>query len=604
MKKLIENSDLGIPYTTVVNRAIVRMVQSLLGINKINDLYAKAAIHGEGVDFARAILDELGVKTQIDARQLENIPRTGPFIIVSNHPYGALDGLLLISLIATIRPDVKFLGNFLLTKIAQLNDFFLPVDPFDATSKRNISGVRRAVEHLESGAPLVIFPAGEVSTYQRGFRKMQDKQWSQSMVKFVMHAKVPIIPLYIDGRNSMIFHLLGKIHPVLRTVRLPVELTNKRDRDVLIAIGSPLSPKRQSDIGEIKPLSDFLRANVYVLSSYALSLPIADRTKGAKRSDSAESKTPQDIIKAVDPVAISAELAALPATSKLFEVGNMQVYFASDSEIPVTLREISRLREVTFRDIGEGTMLELDGDLYDKSYNHLFIWNSENRDIVGAYRIGFGDKLLEKRGFEGFYTYTLFEFSHQMNDTLKASVELGRSFISRPYQRHPQGLLLLWRGILSILLRNPGYRYLLGPMSMSGAYSPAAKWIMIDYIRNNYWDAARAKRIVARRGIATLGRAPIDLSLLRGIKSEILIDKLLRDVDHSGMGLPVLVRKYLQLSGKVLSFNVDPLFNDSLDALLLLDLRDVPGSAINMVAREFSNEDVRAYFRSLGNGNV
>lgn len=613
MKKLVDNSDLGIPYTTVLNKAVVKLAQSMLGINKINHLYAEASAL-EGVEFAQAILDQLGVVVESDAARLDFIPKTGPFVLVANHPHGALDGLLLMVLVARIRPDVKFLGNFLLTKIDTLNEFFLPVDPFDAKNGRNISGVRRAVEHLKGGSPLVVFPAGEVSTYQKRFSKVEDKHWSKSIVKLILQSCVPVVPTYIDGRNSLIFHLLGKIHPMLRTVRLPLELTNKKGQSVSVALGSPVSARMLKDIGSVDMVSDFLRANVYCLRSVltdtgagvedteALRRAALSRLRLRKKRKKVVAKSAaSEVVQAVDPILLGRELDSIAAERMLVRVGDMCLFCAPTSDIPLTMREIARLREVTFRAAGEGTQLELDSDEYDDLYEHLFIWDAEKQAIAGAYRIGFGDVLLNNRGFEGFYTYTLFEFSRHLNDVLRQSIELGRSFVVPEYQRRSQTLLLLWRGILHVLLRNPSYRYLMGPVSMSGGYAMAAKWLLIDYIKTNHWNADLAKYVVARNGVGALGRRTLDAELIRGIVSAEEIDKLIRDVEPSGQGMPVLMKKYLQLGGRVMGFNIDPLFNDTLDAMLVLDLCDVPKDKVDMVAREFAGEDVYERFRAVGN---
>lgn len=616
MKKLVDNSDLGIPYTTVLNKAIVKIAQSLLGINKINSLYAEAS-DKEGVEFAQSILYQLGVVAETDAGRLDFIPKKGPFVLVSNHPHGALDGLLLMVLVAKIRPDVKFLGNFLLTKIDTLNDFFLPVDPFDAKNGRNISGVRRAVEHLKGGAPLVIFPAGEVSTYQKGFGKIEDKPWSKSVIKLILQSGAPVVPAYIEGHNSLIFHLLGKIHPMLRTVRLPLELTNKKGRSVSVAFGSAVPAKRLRDIADVKTVLDFLRANVYCLRSVLVGEATAEegeeelrraallRLRLRKKRKRNVAKTPaSELVEPVDPVLLGRELDTIADTRMLIRVGDMCLFCAPTSDIPLTMREIARLREVTFRAVGEGTLLEMDSDLYDDLYEHLFIWDAERQAIAGAYRIGFGDVLLDNRGFEGFYTYTLFEFSRHLNDVLRQSIELGRSFVVPEYQRRSQTLLLLWRGILQVLLRNPSYRYLMGPVSMSGGYAMAAKWLLIDYIKANHWNAELAKYVVPRQGIGALGRPAVDPELIKGIVSAEEIDKLIRDVEPSGQGMPVMMKKYLQLGGRVMGFNIDPLFNDTLDAMLVLDLCDVPKEKIDMVAREFAGEDVYERFRAIGNTKV
>lgn len=617
MKKLIDNADLGIPYTTLLNKAVVKIAQALLGINKINRLYGNA--HPlTGVDFAQNILDQLQITPQADTAKLEQLlPKTGPFVMVANHPHGALDGLLLMVLVAKIRPDVKFLGNFLLSKIDTLNDFFLPVDPFDARNGRNVSGVRRAVEHLNDGKPLVIFPAGEVSTFQKRFSKIEDKAWSPSIAKMITGAAVPVFPVYIEGHNSLIFHLLGKVHPMLRTLRLPLELTNKKGETVHLAFGAPVTPKLLKEAGSAEIVADFLRTNVYCLRSVVTDIDeITEREKELReearvrsgrnknRKKTTQKPLPREVVQPVDPMLLARELESIAPKRMLTRVGAMCLFCSPTSDIPLTMTEIARLRELTFRAVGEGTLQETDSDAYDDLYQHLFIWDSEKMAIAGAYRIGFGDVLLDNRGFEGFYTYTLFEFSRHLSDVLRQSIELGRSFVVQDYQRRSQTLLLLWRGILHVLLRNPSYRYLMGPVSMSGGYAMAAKWLLIDYIKANHWNADLAKYVVPRNGVGALGRPAVDAEMVRRIASTDEIDKLIRDVEPSGQGMPVLMKKYLQLGGRVMGFNIDPLFNDTLDAMLILDLCDVPKDKIDLVAREYVGENVYERFRAVGNTMV
>lgn len=620
MKKLVEDSDLGIPYTTALNKAVVKMAQSLLGINKINDLYGKVS-DKQGVEFAQAILDQLGVALQSNGERLQQIPAKGPFVVVANHPHGALDGLLLIVLIARIRPDVKFLGNFLLSRIEPLNQFFLAVDPFNSKSKRNIPGIRKAMNHLKGGAPLVVFPAGEVSTFQRGFKKVEDKEWSPSVMKLIRQMNVPVLPVYIEGRNSLKFHFFGKIHPVFRTIRLPLELINKEGQTVAVVVGSPVSSRRIQEMSNVKAMSDFLRANVYCLKMTLTEDAEAGRLKKGE-SDTGELKSARkskreakrqaqhireipNVAQPVDKELLAKELQAIEPTRMLTQIGGMCLFCASVDEIPLTIKEIARLRELTFRTVGEGTLQESDSDKYDAYYKHLFIWDRENQAVAGAYRVGFGDTLFEARGFDGFYTYTLFEFSRHMTDILRQTIELGRSFIVPQYQRKTQALLLLWRGILQLLLENPSYRYLMGPVSMSGGYTIAAKWLLIDYIRGHYWNRELAGYVIPRNGIATLGRSAVDPGLIKGISSMEDIDKLIRDVEPSGLGMPVLMKKYLELGGKVIGFNVDPLFNDALDALLVLDIHDIPKEKIELVAREYSEDPEPVYrrFKALENAD-
>lgn len=608
MKKLIDNSDLGIPYTTVLNKAIVKLAQSMLGINKINRLYSEAS-DKEGVDFAQAILDQLEITVETDAGRLGFIPKKGPFVLVANHPYGALDGLLLLVLVARIRPDVKFLGNFLLTQIDALNEFFLPIDSFDAKNRRNLSGARQTVEHLKNGKPLVVFPAGEVATYRKRFSKIEDKPWSHSIAKLILRSGVPALPVYIDGRNSLIFHLLGKIHPMLRTVRLPLELTNKRGRSVAVAFGSAVSAKLLKRIESEAAVSDFLRTNVYCLRSVLTDTAMAEEEKeGGRRSEphkkrkrTAERVPADDGIEPADPISLARELDAVAADRMLMRVGDRYLFCAPAFDIPLTMREIARLRKAASRAGGEEMLRGLDDDECDDLYEHLFVWDARKRAVTGAYRIGFGDVVLDNRGFEGFYSYSFFEFSRRLNDVLRQSIELGRSFVVPDDRQRSQTLLLLWRGILLVLLRNPAYRYLMGPVSMPGGYAVAAKGLLIDYIKTNHWNAELARFAVPRNGVGALGRPAADGAMIRSIVSEEEIDKLIRDVEPSGRGMPLLMKKYLQLGGRVMGFNIDPSTHDSLDAMLVLDLCDVPKIKIDLVAKEFADEQVYERFRIAGN---
>lgn len=610
MKKLVDNSDLGIPYTTVLNKTIVRIARSMLGINKINDLYGAAA-EKTGVEFAQEVLDQLGVAVEADAQRLEMIPKKGPFILVANHPHGALDGLLLLVLVARIRPDVKFLGNFLLSRIDALSDFFLSVDPFDTRKGRGLSGVRRVVEHLRSGRPLIVFPAGEVSTYQKGFQKIEDRPWSRSLVKLMVQSGVPVVPAYIDGRNSLMYHLLGKIHPMLQTVRLPLELTNKRGRAAAVVFGSAVPARQLREMGDWQAAGDFLRANVYCLRAVlvdeaALRETLEEerrrevmarlKTRKKKRGRRRVRKPVVESAEGFDPEELAAELDGVADRCMWMRVGDMCLFCASADDIPLTVREIARLRELAWRTAGDEALRPSEAHAYDELYRHLFVWDAERRAITGAYRIGFGDVLLDRRGFEAFHTYTMFELSHRLNEMLRQSIELGRSFVVQEYRGRSQVMLLLWRGILQILLRNPSYRYLMGPVSMSGGYSMAAKWLLIDYIRANHWNAELAKYVTPRNGVRALGRPVVEAELIRGVGSDEEIDKLIRDVEPTGQGMPVLIKKYLQLGGRVMGFNVDPLSGDALEAMLILDLYDVPQDKVDMVAREFPGEKVYERF--------
>lgn len=583
MKKLIGDNDLGIPYTNKVNRMIVHVTKSILGLNKLNALYEKVS-HLSGVDCAAKVLSELRVTVDVSSDSLDNIPETGPFILISNHPHGALDGLIMIDRIARLRPDVKFLGNFLLSQIEPLHDFFLEVNPFNQAASRNITGIRKAWEHIAAGNGLIIFPAGEVSTYQSGFSKLEDKEWELSMMKFIRKAQIPVIPAFIGGQNSFQFHLYGKIHPMFRTARLPLELINKHDRNVKIEIGAPISVHLQDSIDGESVYNDYMRASVYYLSArFINNKPVKSKPK--------KSVFQTVVLPVVDEISdervgvISREIEQLKSEYRILDITNFVLYCAPASDIPEVLIEIGRLREITFREVGEGTNRAIDVDNFDEYYQHLFIWDSVSRVIVGAYRIGFGDEILKNRGFEGFYVHSLFEFSSKFSEILRSTIELGRSFIRKEYQRQAKPLMLLWRGILSILLKHPSYQYLIGPVSISENYSLASRLLTINYIKEHYWNAQLAKQLIPRSGLKKLSNVHIDTHLLKNIHDISLVEKIISDLDSSHDKLPVLLKRYLQLNGTVIGLNIDASFNNSLDALLLLDITKVPSESIKLLTR-------------------
>ncbi|MBQ4279438.1 MAG: lysophospholipid acyltransferase family protein [Rikenellaceae bacterium] len=586
---LIEREDLRFGRKGVAARAVSGLLMGLLGIGKVNRLYARTLSSGEPA--ARTILSDLQITADVAGN--DNIPATGGAIVVANHPTGALDGILLIDVLTQVRPDVKFMGNFLLDKIESMKQYFIAVDPFDgADMRRNVHGIRESLAHVAAGGLLVIFPAGEVATWRRGFGRVGDKRWSPSVVRTIRRAGVPVVPLYINARNSALFHLAGKIHPMLRTALLPHELFNKRGRRIAVTVGSPLTVRKAEELGDLKTYGDFLRANV----EYMQDEKRPKRRKLLKRR--IREVLAEEVIGPVDTALLQAEIDAIRADHKLFDYGAFEVFFTPPQRIPQMMTEIGRQREITFRAIGEGTMRRIDLDKYDTYYNQLFIWDREASRLVGAYRVGLGDAIMREYGLAGFYTNSLFRMSPGMAPVMEQTIELGRSFIVQDYQRKPATLLLLWRGILYVLLKHGQFRNLLGPVTISGEFRPASKRVLVRYIRRYHYNAGLARHIRPLTGLAGI-RSRIDLRLIDGVDDIELIGKLVGDIERGRLGVPILIKKYLQLNSHVLAFNVDHEFCDALDALMLLDLKKVPDDTIQMVSKEITGIDVMARFRSV-----
>jgi len=563
-----------------------KLIMYVLKLNKLNKLYSQS-FDEKGIDFIDSILDNIGVTFEFDQEELNRIPKTGPFISISNHPFGGIDGLILIKLLCLTRPDFKVMANFLLKKIIPLEDYFLGVNPFEKRKSAwsSIGGLKEAFSYLEKGQPIGIFPAGEVSAYNRNSKSVCDKKWEASILKFIKKAQVPVIPIYFKGSNSFMFQVLGMIHPILRTIKLPSEVFNKKNTIVKIRIGRPISVKEQESFDNISRYGRFLRAKTYYLGT---SIDVHSFFK-LKKTDKIKM---QEISPEVHESIIKQEINSLKKYF-LFKSKDYSVFCAPAAKIPNILNEIGRLREITFREIGEGTNNSIDIDEYDLYYNQLFIWDGDKSKIVGAYRVGKGKDILKEYGVKGFYLHSLFKMKKTFNPILEESLELGRSFIVKEYQRKPLPLFLLWKGIVFYLSKNPDYRYLIGPVSISNEYSDFSKGLIIRFIKKNYFDKKMYKHIKARKKFIP-NNLNIDTEILLETAKEDInkIDKYICDCEITKDRLPVLLKKYISLNAKIIGFNVDPLFNNCLDGFLMLDLFDVPLNVLESLSKEFNDSNI------------
>jgi putative hemolysin len=589
--KLIETEDIlrAGKLSKLGGESIARFLMLLLKYNKVNKIYTKA-YNKDGMKFIDALINELEIKYEISDDEMLRIPEKKSFITVSNHPYGGIDGLLLLDAISKRRPDFKVMANFLLRRIEPISDYILPLNPFERQKdpESNILGIKEAMGHLKTGSPLGIFPAGEVSTYNDEWTDVIDRQWQNSAIKFIKNAGVPVVPVYFKGNNSRIFHLLGMIHPVLSTIRLPSELLNKKNKIIRIRIGNPLSVNDQEEFTDTYRYGRFLRAKTYSLGTtlevrkffhYSL--------KRAVREEA--------LIDPASPEKLIWDIGKLD-NFLLFKSGNFAVYCAPAMIMPNITNEIGRLREKTFRDVGEGTNRKIDIDEFDLYYNQLFVWDEDKKQIVGAYRAGRGKDIIDKYGLQGLYINSLFKVDKKFIPVLRQSIELGRSFISKEYQKKPLPLFLLWKGILYFLIKNPDYRYLIGPVSISNRFSDFSKGVIIKFIKENYFHHQFAQHIKPRNNFRVKLR-DVDTEIILGDSKDMgKLDKLIKDIEPRNYTVPVLLKKYLKQSGRIIGFNIDPKFNNALDGLLIMDLYDVPLETITALSKEIKDESLLERF--------
>ncbi|MFA8299133.1 MAG: lysophospholipid acyltransferase family protein [Hyphomicrobiales bacterium] len=567
---------------------LARLLFRILHLKELNSKYDPIS-HLKKGEFIDSVIDQLGFSFEIDDKDLERIPKEGSFCTVHNHPYGGIDGILLMKILPQIREDYKILVNFLLTNFDPIEEYFLPVNPFESHKdvRSSLLGLKAAYRHLSEGHPLGIYPAGEVSSYKWSKGEVTDRVWQHSVLKFMKKAKVPIVPIYFEGHNSKLFQSLGMIHPMLRTLRLPAELFNKKDHKVKIRIGNPISVKDQDLFADINDYARFLRTKTYQLKY----------DNNHKKPVTVNSDSP--IRKPVAQEDIDKEIKTLRESNKLlFELSDISVFCAAPDDIPNILQEIGRLREITFREVGEGTSKEVDLDKYDEYFEQIFIWDNENNKIVGGYRVGKGKDIMQKKGIKGFYINTLFKISPLLKPVLQESIELGRSFIIKEYQKKTFSLFFLWKGIIFYLLKNKEYRYLLGPASMSNEFSNISKVLTVEFLKENHYNSEFGEYIEARKPFKYKKPKSIYMdSFFKATSKDIgRMDRFIQDTDPTFRS-PILFKKYLSLNAEILGFNVDPKFGDCLDALIMLDLFDVPMDVIESLSKEINDDSILERFK-------
>lgn len=599
---LISRQDLikasGLSKIGFLSNPVAGAVMKLTKIDEVNELYDKLK-DKNGKDFFDNFVRERNLKYIIFEEDLAKIPKNGPFILVSNHPLGAIDGILMTKIVSEIRPDFKVMGNFLLSKIKPMQPYVISVNPFENRKDLHASGggMRETLRHLEQGGCVGIFPAGEVSNKNNVFGEILDKDWEKPALKLIKMAKVPVIPMYFHAKNSRLFYQLSKLHPNLQTMMLPSEMMNDRDKPIRMRIGRSISVKTIEEQDNIDELGEFLRRKVYLMKSYyerrkklpqILNLPNLNIKFPLLLKDE---NIIQNIIEETPAADLIVEIEKLRKNEKLFfRNGNYEVFFADYQEIPSIMREIGRQRELTFRAVGEGSNLPYDLDEYDQHYHHMFLWDDDAKKIAGAYRMGLGKEIFKKYGLSGFYTNSLFEFEQELHPFFKKVIEMGRAYILPEYQMKPLPLFLLWRGIVHVCLRNPDHKFLMGGVSISNKFSDFSKSLIIEFMRSHYYDSAVAQYVHPKNEFKVKLRERDKAILMEDLEADLnKLDKVIDDLEPE-LRLPVLIKKYIKQNAKVISFNVDPNFNDAIDGLMYIRISDLPESTIKPVLEEMSDQ--------------
>ena len=558
------------------------LIEKITGLNQLASDYNQLPESITPLEFIKNTLSLYNISVDHPHHELENIPESGPTVIIANHPFGAIEGLVLSQLILSRRQDLKVIANYQLSRIPEIKDLFFNIDPFKQkhSTQRNKRPMLEALRWLKNGGAILVFPAGEVSHWDFNRKEVSDPPWSAHVARMIQKTRAKVVPAYIHGCNSLPFQILGKLHPRIRTLLLVREFLKRKNRSIKVNLAAPILENQLLEHKSADSLIDYLRKQTYSL-----------KTLKSRTHPIALAKPQQELMN---------ELALLSPQEKLCTNEFYDVYCVKANKIPNILYEIGRLREISFRATGEGTGRSLDLDIYDNYYYHLFIWNKQKNEVVGAYRLGLTDEVLSRYGTKGLYTHSLFKYKIGLLNQIGASIELGRSFVRLEYQKEYTPLMLLWKGIGTFVANNPKYRILFGPVSISNDYSSMSRQMMVGFLKQNNFDPTLAKLVKPR---TPFRQRKIDghLEQFDYTSSLDALSKAITQVELDNKGVPILIKQYLKLGGRILGFNVDKGFSNALDALIMVDLVYTEDKVLQRYMGRDGLENFRNYYNNEDN---
>jgi putative hemolysin len=537
----------------------IKLIKALTHEQEINE-FINSHQHLKGFAFLNEVLNYFNFSYNINSEALNRIPAQGRVIMVANHPIGSLDGLALLKMVRSVRADVKIVASDLLNNIQPLQSLFLGVDNLKekASHKTQFKNILKALDNEEA---VIIFPAGEVSRIRPN--GVRDGKWKAGFLKLAEKSKAPIQPIYIDARNSSLFYALSTLYKPLGTMMLVQEMFNKKHQEIQFFVGKQIPHKQLAEFDmPPKQLANRFRKHLYKLDK---------ETKNLKKGKKSLFKTEETIAHPVDRKQLKKTLKKSQLLGQTQDGKKIFLYdFEEDSPV---MHEIGRLRELTFRTVEEGTGTPIDLDAYDTEYRHLVLWDEEDLEIVGAYRLGECGKLVEKNGISSLYTSTLFKLKPEIEPYLPNAIELGRSFVQPKYWGK-RSLDYLWYGIGAYVAQHPNIKYLFGPVSLSDAYPQNAKELIIGFFDQQLGsnqDIAQALRPVK---ISSNNRKIAEEVFSGDYKES--YKKLNALLDLEGVKVPTLFKQYAEVADdkgcRFIDFSIDPDFNACIDALILVEL--------------------------------
>jgi len=553
-------------------RIVSPLLDKILGVSKLRTLYLSCDFIGlNKQDFSKKLLAELGVKTSGGEDIIDQLPKSGRCIVVCNHPYGMIEGVIIAHLLTAFRSDTKIMANVGLQIFKEIKSYFIFANPLKPKSALNTSAIKQCFKHIKNDGLLVVFPAGRVSFYQSDKQRITDGDWNRLAIQLSLKTKTPILPVFISGGNSDLFHRMGRIYYRFRLMMLVREMFKLHQHEIELKANKLIEVKQLETFNNVESMNKFIRVQCY-LNDKKYYTPWLDVTSEPSQSV----RVFENIIAPASKSMMKEELDNLSENQHLLDFKSFSVYYGYKNQIPLCVQEITRLREITFRKLDEGSGQPCDTDKYDKTYMHLFVFDHRKDEIIGAYRIGQTD-ILQKDGDKSqLYLSQMFNFEAEFINQRQPCLEMGRSFIIEKHQNSFYGLLLLWKGIGAFVCQNPHYRTLYGTVSLSKLYDPRSVALM------------NAIMVTDNEGVNA--RVPFKGQLHPEVQefiepNEITLNQLsalVMGVESDGKDVPVLLRQYSKLGAKFHCTGIDTNFNDTPGLLLSVDLPKAPDKLLKL----------------------
>lgn len=594
----------------MIKNLCLRFFKRVLGITRLLDFYNRHLPEIRKFGFWTTAVKNINIPINIHADELNNIPPSGPTLVVSNHPFGGIDGIVLGYLVEQKRKDFKiFVTNMLPQTFPEIKDYFLDVELYSNAHKvrtQNSASLQAAIDYVKNGGCLIIFPAGTPSQSKTFFGKALDLDWRSGVSRIIHGSQAVVVPVFFEGQNSRFFQIAGLIFKKTRTLRtllLGRELLKRFNKPVTVKIGSNIAHSTFSGLDHPTTVQR-LRARIYMLKRPQLKTP-QKLVSMSKNFIPYKFRKSSKVYPIIDPIPVQKlvsffqDYKSSNPESLLIESNRYSVMLIDGSKASDDfLLELGRLREITFRSAGEGTGKRCDLDEHDSTYHHLIVWNEKKQWISGSYRLGLSPFIMKQRGLRGFYTQPFFNFQKEFLDELGDSIELGRSFV-REDEQSQWILFFLWKGIGKFIYLNKNYMHMFGSVSISKDYSDRSRQIMAKYFMTKHGDDLNLSRFV-KAAIpydfkSDLNEAEIE-NILMTIDSRAELSKVVADLEPDLKEVPVLVYRYAELGARYLTFAVDPDFGFTLDGFIVLPIKQIPREQLK---KYLSEEEVNDFLGQI-----